>query len=808
MVSTWARRLIRQGWRSTLVLGLVVGLAAGCALTAWGAARRTAGAFDRAVAAADMPDLMLTFCPPDVETVDAESIGACFTYLPLDELAVIRGLPEVEAAGVGMFRGITLAPPDRPEDTLVTGSFDLDTPAVHSSDGQQLLVDGRWYRPGATDEIVLGEAVSRRTGWRVGDKVLVTSWSADELGSIPANGSQLHGPQRLTRVVGLTRGLLDLNASVAGVPGSDLRTYRPLGDPADPDFSPGFQAVLVRGQDGVDAETLQGAIEAALPDSKLQATPSTDTSELAPIREAIDYEASGALALAGLLGLAAAVFAGQAVARQSRREWADRPTLRALGMTDRQMRAAAALRGAATGAVAAAVGVGVALVASPMGPVGVARRTVLHHPIRADLVVLGGGAALTLLVVVAASSLLPSPARDAHLAPRNGRLTDLRLPTTLAAGVGMFRRTAGRSMPAGAAVTGMALAAATVVAAAALVASVDGLRQHPSRYGAPWDLSISAGGVQDDGLAEVAATLRDLPVDAAAGLVGSDLRLTSDSGRVTAWVQSFAPIDGLPRTVAPPVIDGRPPATDDEVALGTITLSDLDAEIGDVIELASLTTVGTQRRVTIVGTTMVNDNFETSPGRGAVVTPGLLDVLSPESTPDPYVVALLPGSDVGAARADLLEVAPGGVSAPLPQAAILNVDRLRDLPYLLAAVVALLAVASLAHALVLSVRRHRRPLAVLKSLGFTRPQVRRVVAVHATLLAGTALVVGIPLGVGIGRWSWRVVAGRLGVVDVAVLPVVVVLATAAAVVAVANLVALGPGWRAARTSTAAALQSE
>ncbi len=128
------------------------------------------------------------------------------------------------------------------------------------------------------------------------------------------------------------------------------------------------------------------------------------------------------------------------------------------------------------------------------------------------------------------------------------------------------------------------------------------------------------------------------------------------------------------------MVDGRPPATADEVALGTITLSDRHAEIGDVIEIASLTTIGSQRRVTIVGTTMVNDNFETSPGRGGVVTPDLLEVISPECTPDPFVIQLLPGSDVGAARARLLDVAPGGVSAPLPPAAVLNVDRRRDLP--------------------------------------------------------------------------------------------------------------------------------
>ena len=121
--------------------------------------------------------------------------------------------------------------------------------------------------------------------------------------------------------------------------------------------------------------------------------------------------------------------------------------------------------------------------------------------------------------------------------------------------------------------------------------------------------------------------------------------------------------------------------------------------------------------------------------------------------------------------------------------------RLRSLPYVLAALVAVLAAGSLAHALVVSLRRNRRQLAVLKAIGFTRPQVSSVVAWQATTLAGIALLFGIPLGVLVARWGWRVIADQLGVAGGPVLPPLALVVVALAVLAFANLAALWPGWR-------------
>ena len=59
----------------------------------------------------------------------------------------------------------------------------------------------------------------------------------------------------------------------------------------------------------------------------------------------------------------------------------------------------------------------------------------------------------------------------------------------------------------------------------------------------------------------------------------------------------------------------------------------------------------------------------------------------------------------------------------------------RSLPLALGVFFALLATATVAHALVTTVRRRRQELAVLRSLGFTRRQTRVAIAWQATLIA-------------------------------------------------------------------------
>src|SRR3954462_2613495 len=77
--------------------------------------------------------------------------------------------------------------------------------------------------------------------------------------------------------------------------------------------------------------------------------------------------------------------------------------------------------------------------------------------------------------------------------------------------------------------------------------------------------------------------------------------------------------------------------------------------------------------------------------------------------------------------------------------------------------------------LLASVRRHRRDLAVLKTIGFVRRQVSATVAWQATTLALGALVAGVPAGLALGRWTWRLVANGLGSVSPPIVPVTAML---------------------------------
>jgi putative ABC transport system permease protein len=149
-----------------------------------------------------------------------------------------------------------------------------------------------------------------------------------------------------------------------------------------------------------------------------------------------------------------------------------------------------------------------------------------------------------------------------------------------------------------------------------------------------------------------------------------------------------------------------------------------------------------------------------------------------------------------------------GANPPLRHGAIRNVERIAMLPFLLAALVGVLAVASLAHALTLSIRRSRGQLAVWKSIGFTRRQVRVAVAWHASTLAVGAAVVGVPFGVVLGRLGWQVVADQIGVVSEPVTPLMGITAAVLGAVVVANAIAAFPAWSAARLPTAEALRVE
>ena len=150
----------------------------------------------------------------------------------------------------------------------------------------------------------------------------------------------------------------------------------------------------------------------------------------------------------------------------------------------------------------------------------------------------------------------------------------------------------------------------------------------------------------------------------------------------------------------------------------------------------------------------------------------------------------------------------GTALTPVVPTEIERVRRIEGLPTALAVFVAVVALVAVGFALVTAVRRRRRELAVLKTLGFSRRQVRATIAWHASTVAAVGVVIGMPLGLVAGRLVWLAVADELGVSTDPTWPVLgIVLLVPAAFLAV-NVIAMFPAFRAANTRPAAVLRSE
>ena len=242
----------------------------------------------------------------------------------------------------------------------------------------------------------------------------------------------------------------------------------------------------------------------------------------------------------------------------------------------------------------------------------------------------------------------------------------------------------------------------------------------------------------------------------------------------------------------------------------------------------------------IVGTATLpavgaSQTLHTSMGTGAIIPIGIEPAAFQKfiHNPDPTLngpgivfVRIRPGVRPAAALANLNKVAEAGDRAFLAvpdggaagasvtvlpvqyPAEIENYRSIGDTPLLLAGGLALAAVIALGLTLVASVRRRRRDLALLKSLGFTQAQLTMTVAWQASVIALIGVVVGVPLGVLLGRWLWVLFAHDIYAVPMATVPVLLVAVVAAGAIVLANLVAAFPERYAARTPTALVLRAE
>ena len=266
---------------------------------------------------------------------------------------------------------------------------------------------------------------------------------------------------------------------------------------------------------------------------------------------------------------------------------------------------------------------------------------------------------------------------------------------------------------------------------------------------------------------------------------------------------------------------GRAPSGPAEVALGAATLHALRKKIGDIVQVRGVKATDDYRIVGQVVLPQLQDGEIQPLSDGAAFTgEGFAPVV--DDSHSRYLIGdFEPRVDRAAVfrRIDAIPQfqAPAeqsvfvqelGVSGPTRPP---EVDRLREIdwfPLILGVLIAVLALVAVGHALVTTAHRRRSELALLKTLGFERRQVRGTLACQATTLAVVGLVVGLPVGILVGNVVWRGVAGSLGISPVAIFPVVAFALTVPCVIALVNAVGFWPARTAARTWPADALSAE
>jgi len=314
--------------------------------------------------------------------------------------------------------------------------------------------------------------------------------------------------------------------------------------------------------------------------------------------------------------------------------------------------------------------------------------------------------------------------------------------------------------------------AASVIGVSALVAAVvfssslSNLVATPSLYGVRWDAIVSSTNGEGSSLAKAGPALAsDGDIEAVSeGYTGVPLA----SGRHALSGEAIDTLRGP--SLQPTRLTGRLPVTDDEIALGTLDLDQLHVKVGDTIPLV-VAGLSRPRQYRVVGTAVfpdLDDRLEL--GHGVALTTGALRsaVGAALPAPDAIVVRFRPGIDRRAAVARLDRAvgrqAPDlNAAAPQQPVDLVNFGRVQYLPLLIGGLLAVLAVGTLLHLLLTSMRARRADLAILKVLGFVPRQLRRTIAWQANTIATLALVIGLPLGVILGRWLWITFTDQLGV---------------------------------------------
>ena len=813
-VVLWVRSVLRRRRASTAALAVIAGLSAGAIGVAFEIAGRGNGAVERYVQRTHAQDVVVQGCPPEVadpfSLSFADLITQCVNAPTMQrfEHEVVDTLPEVVDSmlvGVAVTAIVDPASPNGWGHGILTQIYGEIDPAIRQ---HELFVAGRPPDPAAPDEVIVGEQASKVGNIHVGDVLELASWRQDELDVATASGLPPQTASFKSTVVGIVRTPKDVQTHREW---TTDEFFLPDGLFAGPGWLAAHGSTLAGYGFAVSVELRAGVTpgdfeQALYAGSKgwAAAPPDPSTEIDVPSLERVVAAERQAVLIIAVIGLvAAAAIIALILGRQLRRELDDHLVLAALGMRRRGISVGSALRTLTAALPAAVIAIALVVVLSPLAPIGLARQLEFDHPVRVDwavLFVIAIGIPLW-FVLVATTVVLVEVRRTRTGSHRHSGSFAVPLSPVPRAAVMITR---GGSLRL--AVFAGSVAIAGAVAAGGLIRSFDAVTGDPARYGAWWDVAVGEY-AEDDAVQAGIATVTAHPwVAEAAGFL-EDARAAIVDGHDASYI-SLEPYAGDPQMT---MVEGIAPRADDEIALGAATAHRLHKTVGDTVQLTSHFDFAYAATMHISGIAVLNNpvSSASNAGEGIVIRPAVADqVEGREQVASAIVIRIDPNADRDTAIATLFHEFAGSARRPGPQADVANLERLRRAPWLITGLVAVLALASLVHALVLVIQRHRRDLAVLGAIGLTLGQRRRVGTLASCGVGLACAVVGVPVGVVIGRWIWRVVARR---VSVPVAPVIAwngaILAAAVAVL-VATVVGLTAGRRSARRFVAAQLHAE
>jgi cell division protein FtsX len=780
----WVRVDLRRRWRSWVVLGLLAGISVGLACAAVAGARRTDRAVPHFAEVARVPTAAVLANDPTFDATKQRRVAA---------------LPEVERV-YPFFLGFLMSVerPKGAESSLIPQTAETMSSMLRP------LVDGRQPDPRRADEIVVNEVMRRKYGLDIGSTVVVAQHLPADLSELPAgvvpkNPKSFRQELRVVGIVKATTPSEDQAPSVGfyrkyrdnlvGLTNAFVDLKRGEGDFVK--FQRDVQRITGRPTNVDRASTLFGVEKVA---------------------NVSDVEERGLLLFAAAVLIGAGALVGQALVRAVSAGAADLPTWRAMGADRRLVVRSLVLPTLLTAVVGALTAVVLAIALSPRFPIALTRRYELDIGFHADWLVLGLGALLLVIAVVVTAWVTaevrirrrevdrPRPSLAARLTGSVNLSPRFLIGSQLAVEPGRGRR----AVPVRSALVGAVVGVLGVVGCLTFRAGLSDVVNDRSRSGIVWDMTVAGEGRVP---AEDIARINDR----------TDVAASADA----VWARAVR-VDGVPtptwgvRTLKGSmrivVLEGRVPRTTGEIALAPETMKKLHLRMGQDVRVGP----GPGRPTRVVGRVLVPASSHTEYDESALMTIAGLRRAIPkdagsEFTEDWVLVRARPGADVSQLRSDLTRFASRrqlyAEPAKLPDA-VDSLGQLRSLPFALAIFFGLLAIATVAHALVTTVRRRRVDLAVLRSLGFTKRDSRIAIAWQATLIAIVGLVIGVPLGIFTGRLLWRQLAESFPVVYAPPLALVAVLLVVPVAIAIANLVAAGPAHAATRIRPARVLRSE